>query len=120
MGKLKDDDIVIDDSGNTAFTSSDLEDLINRAQADFGRPSQIFMSPQTFNAMGQLWGSSTSFNLTPWENKWRITKREAKFAGLHTTIKKLGMLKGSQVNVDIYNSAVKRLKRAKWARYQKV
>lgn len=98
-----------------------LEKAAIQAAASFGTPTQMFL-PQAairpfLKMMGSTWLPNPQYAGTPWADRDRLTKREHAVAKLHTTLKKLGALKGvdEQAFEEIKNKSVKRLKRAKWA-----
>ena len=94
-----------------------IEEAAEKSLANFGRPSNpiIFMPPGFFMPS---WEQHPEYNGTPWATQDRLTKREHMVAKLHTTLKKLGVLKNisEEEFQEIRNKTVKRLKRAKWAR----
>jgi hypothetical protein len=100
------------------LTEEMLEDAVAKSLANFGRPSfnPIIMSSMNMKGMG--WSHNPEFTGTSWEDHYRISKRERKFAQLHVFLWKLKVLP-NEGNNEIHETAVKRLKRAKWARYQK-
>ena len=97
------------------MTEESLEEAALKALQNFGRPTVLM--PMNMSHMG--WSPNPEFAGTSWEDQYRMSKRERKFAQLHVFIYKLGILPGGQINNDIHELACKRLKRAKWARYQK-
>jgi GH18 family chitinase len=111
----------IEDIAAGSFMQSAIEAMAQQATASFGQANQIFMAPHVMKSIMGIggWSHSPEFAGTSWEDQYRMTKRERKFAQLHVFIYKLGVLPGGQINNDIHEIAVKRLKRAKWARYQK-
>lgn len=113
------DESVTIDAEDGVLTEKVLEDALSRAVANSGltQRNPIIMSPQWAASMG--WHAHPQFAGTSWEDQYGMTKRERKFAQLHVFIFKLGVLPPGQINNDIHDVAVKRLKRAKWARYQK-
>ena len=97
--------------------------ISNAAQAalsNFGAPTQIFMPTQFFMMSGIFVEVNPEYRGTPWASIARMTKREHAIAGLHTTLFKLGVFKKlSEDNIEgIKQITIKRLKKAKWARYQ--
>jgi len=99
-----------------------IEAAAQSAASNFGKPSHIMMSPQNMGAFMGTFSNITfnpEFEGTGWDNKWRLTKRERKFAQVHVFLKKLRVLPNDDAfNTEIKDLAVKRLKRARWARYQ--
>lgn len=77
----------------------------------------IFMPLPAFFSSG--WEVNPQYSGTPWSTRDRLSKREHKVAAVHTLLKKLKVLKSlsDEELIDIKDLAVKRLKRAKWARY---
>ena len=69
---------------------------------------------------GVIFEVNPEYRGTPWVSMARMTKREHAVAGLHTTLFKLGVFKKlSEDNMEeIKQITIKRLKKAKWARYQ--
>lgn len=114
----------IDDIADGTAFAAILEAAAQSAANSFGRPNHIMMSPQNFGAFASAFGGGhgviwhPEYTGTGWENKWRLTKRERKMAQLHVFLKKLRVLPDETVNAEIKETAVKRLKRARWARYQ--
>lgn len=102
------------------LTEECLENLVMQTQASFGAPNQIFMPPQFFMMSGFIFEVNPQYHGTPWATTTRMTKREHAVAGLHTTLFKLGLFKKlSEDNMEeIKQITIKRLKKAKWARYQ--
>jgi hypothetical protein len=104
----------------SGLTLEDLENAVEKSLLNFG-PSPLIMSPQNIQQLQQIYGFvvNPEFSGCPWERITRITKRERKVAQLHLLLLKLKILSNfSQEELDnlVYLSA-KRLKRAKWARY---
>lgn len=98
----------------------DLEEMAQKSISNFG-PSPLLVSAQTLQQLHQIYGFvvNPEFSGCPWAHIARITKRERKVAQLHLLLLKLKILSNfSQEELDnlVYLSA-KRLKRAKWARY---
>ncbi len=109
----------INDITAGTLTQSILEAAAISAQANFGAANTIFLSPQMMSAFGGTWVCHPEFSPTPWSSKDRLSKREIRVATLQTFLDKLHVIKGEELHQEIYDVAVKRLKRAKWARYQK-
>lgn len=110
---------------NNTITEQCLENLVAQAQASFGASNQILMAPSQYNRILKFFGASgyeayPEFNPTPWARAIRLTKRERKVAGLHTVLAKLNVFKNlTEDNLDeIKDKSIRRLRRAKWARYQ--
>jgi hypothetical protein len=101
-----------------ALTLEMLEEAAEKALANFGRPDPVVFMPPSFFLPN--WEQHPEYHGTPWAQKDRLTKREHAVAKLHTTLKKLGVLKkvSEEEFQDIRNKTVKRLKRAKWAQAQ--
>lgn len=125
--RLKPPGIVFDTetSGKTIvsgspLTEDDLEKMVASVTASFGKANQIFMAPNVFMSMGGGWEQYPEYSGTPWANTSKMTKREKAVAGLHTTLNKIEALKklSSQDWENIRYASIRRLKRAKWARYQ--
>lgn len=114
------------DSQGDVLTEECLENLVMQTQASFGAPNQIFMAPQSMSALLNFFRVPgheiyPEYLPTPWARVARLTKREKKVASLHTILAKLNVFRNlSEDNLDeIKNQSIRRLKRAKWARYQK-
>jgi hypothetical protein len=97
-----------------------LEKAAQVAMSNFGMPTQIMVPPKFFMMSGIVFEVNPEYRGTPWASTARMTKREHAVAGLHTTLKKLGVFKKlSEDNLEeIKNKSIRRLKRARWARYQ--
>ena len=104
-----------------SLSLEDLEDMVKKASGNFGMPSSLFMPQSSLSSFFNInFDTHPQFAGTPWAfAKTRLSKRELVVAGLHTTLSKLGALKGIEDNefVEIRNLSIKRLKRAKWAQY---
>lgn len=109
----------IEDIAPGSLTQSILESAAKAAQANFGQANSIYMAPHVMSALWPAWEAHPEFSPTPWARKVPLTKRERKMATLQTFLDKLHVIRGEEVHKEIYDTAVKRLKRAKWARYQK-
>ena len=111
----------LDTQGST-LSLQDLEDAVAKASAAFGQPNQIFMPLQSFFMMnGTTYYPNPQYVGTEWAHINRPTKREHAFAKLQTFLVKMGLQKHLQDEDERradYRVAEKRLKRAKWARYQ--
>ncbi len=100
------------------LTIEDIEAAAQAALNNFGKNPIIFMPPQFFS---MPWESHPEYSGTPYSTMGKLTKREQKVAALTTFLKKLKVLKNvsDEELVDIKNTTVKRLKRAKWAQYNR-
>jgi hypothetical protein len=108
----------VEDINIGSFLQSTIEAAAQAATANFGQANHIFMSPQMMTSMG--WHANPEFIGTSWANKDRLSTRERKFAQLHILRWKLRVLPNDdEFNSDIQTVVIKRLKRAKWARYQR-
>lgn len=114
------------DSQDVTLDEQALEDLVKQSQAQFGLPTQIFASPSQYNSILTFFGtfgyeSYPEYLPTPWARVIRLTKREKRVAALHTILAKLNVFKNlTEDNLDeIKDKSVRRLRRAKWARYQR-
>ena len=108
-------EITLDElSGGGVLIEQMIEDAAMQAAANFGAPdptTTIFMGGAMFNMVPQ----AIDF---PWDNVWKFTKREQKFANLHKLLYKLKVCKNKENNDWTYEKATKRLKKAKWAKVQ--
>ena len=101
----------------------DIQNAIAKSMANFGASNPIIFSPQM---MGMSMGTTFTMTLhpeylgTPWAEVSRMTKREHAVAKLHTFLSKLKVTKKFQDEdwEEVKNKSIKRLKRAKWAKYQ--
>ena len=91
----------------------------------FGPVTQIFSNLGAFNGITILPNNfhvtvNSEYLGTPWAYTCRLTKREIVVAKLHTTLKKLNLLESltSEQFDDFRWLCIKRLKKAKWAKYQ--
>lgn len=93
-----------------AFTQQQLEDAVAKSVANFGRPHILLASPLFFD-----------YEKTPWKSCWHLTKREKVVSKLQVFLFDLNILnKWEKEDIDtLVSISRKRLKRAKWARYQK-
>jgi hypothetical protein len=96
------------------LSEKDLEDMVSQSLANFGKPT--ILTPMNMSHMG--WYPNPEYSGTSWEDQYRMSKREHAFARLHVFLWKLKVLP-NEGNRELHQLAVKRLKRAKWARYQK-
>lgn len=104
----------------SGLTLEDLEEAVQKSISNFGS-SPLLVSTQTLQQLQHIYRLviNPEFAGSPWAHIARITKRERKVAQLHLLLLKLKILSNfSQEELDnlVYLSA-KRLKRAKWARY---
>jgi hypothetical protein len=114
QGYGSNESVVVDTAGGV-LTEDILEAAMNAALANFGKPD-----PNNFIFMGSFttsYAPNPQYEGTPWRDKDRLTKREHAVAKLHTTLKKLGALRGvdEQAFEEIQKKSIKRLKQAKWA-----
>lgn len=99
----------------------DIEDAAAQAIANFGKPNFIMMPLQAVQAYSHImnFDMHPEYAGTPWASMGKLSKREQRVAAVHTILKKLGALKN--ISEEEFNTirhhSVKRLKRAKWARY---
>lgn len=102
------------------LTLEDLEGAVQKSISNFGS-SPLLVSTQTLQQLQHIYRLviNPEFAGSPWEHITRITKRERKVAQLHILLFKLKILSNlSQEELDnITYVSTKRLKRAKWARY---
>lgn len=111
------------DIETSGLTQDDIENAAAAAIANHGQATQIFMPLQSFFMMtGKHILSQPQYEGTEWQHMYKMTKREHAFAKLQVFLTKIGLQKHLQDDderrADCY-LAQKRLKRAKWARYQK-
>lgn len=108
------------DTETSSLTPDTIANAAQAALSNFGAPTQIFMPPQFFMMSGFIFEINPEYHGTPWASVNRMTEREHAVAGLHTTLFKLGVFKKlSEDNIEgIKQITIKRLKKAKWARYQ--
>lgn len=111
------------DSG--ALTLDMLEKAALAATKNFGKPQQLIfpMGAGTTIFRGALlhWDIHPEFAGTGWAAKSRLSKRERAFAHLQVFLIKFGLQKHLQddnLRKADFEYAEKRLKRAKWAKYQ--
>lgn len=111
------------DIETTGLSLKDIEDAAAKSAASFGQASQIFAPLQSFFMFqGTAWAANPQYTGTEWMYYNRITKREHAFAKLQCFLLKFGLqkhLEDDDARRADANLAAKRLKRAKWARYQK-
>lgn len=107
-------------SNGSGLDLDDLEDLVKQMQASFGLPNHMYMSPQAINIMqGFMVKVNPQYEPTGWAEISRLSVREHKVAMLHTILTKLKVIKFDQTEWDIIiNNSCKRLRKAKWARYE--
>jgi hypothetical protein len=77
----------------------------------------VFMGGSLFGD----WSRYKEFGLLPWaQADHNITKREYRVARLHVFLLNLKVLRNmtEENHIEFRNTAIKRLKRARWARYQ--
>ncbi len=111
------------DSG--VLTLDMLEKAAQSAINNFGKPQQLIypmgMGKTIFNSGLLHWDIHPEFAGTGWAAKSRLSKRERAFAHLQVFLIKFGLQKHLQNEderkVDC-ERVQKRLKRAKWAKYQ--
>lgn len=107
------------DMGGGTLTVDMIENAAIAAASNFGQPNHIFLPINVLSSMG--WSNHPEYEGTEWEHYARITKREHAFAKLQCFLLKFGLQKHLDEPDDRRADAqlaTKRLKRAKWARYQ--
>lgn len=102
------------------LTIKDVEEAAAKCAAAFGQSNHMIIPASAAMKFG--WGIfNPEYSGTPWADMLRMSKRQRIIAGLHTSLKKLGVFKNisEEEFMDIRHKSIKRLKRAKWARYGK-
>ncbi len=116
-----DDDFI--HSSTPPFTLDQLENAAAQAAANFGRPTMIFGNVTVLQSFfNGSYLSNPQFEGTEWAHMYKLTKRQEAFAKLQVFLVKIGLqrhLEDEEARRADCDLAVKRLKRAKWARYQK-
>lgn len=91
-----------------------IEDAAIKSMANFGRNPIIMIPPGMITTMD--WHTFPQYAGTPWSQTPGLTKREKAVAGLHTTLAKLDVV---EIDHKMFIKTKKRLKRAKWAQYNR-
>lgn len=107
---------IIVDIESSSLTQDDLEKAAQVALNNFGRNPIIMIPAGMITTMP--WQAHPQYAETPWAHKDRLTKREHAVAKLHTILTKLKVLSFKEEEFyEIRKLSIKRLKRARWARY---
>lgn len=111
------------DYETSPLSMDDIENAAAKAAANFGHANTMFipMNPILI-FQGTAWVANPQYTGTEWMHYNRISKREHAFAKLQCFLLKFGLqkhLEDDDARRADANLAAKRLKRAKWARYQK-
>jgi len=111
------------DIETSGLSINDIENAAIKALSNFGSSNKILISPHALTPLKAFFGyeEHPEYSGTPWAQYGKLTKRERAVAGLHTFLSDLGVLKKIEQEEfhSIANKATRRLKRAKWAQYNR-